>query len=158
MEAINRGHFSVMMWFGENGEPFTRGTLSQAMYKNNLPMVRYMMQYGALEVEDGCHPQQRRSVSETWLSIFCHSHLAVLAFVYSRAFGGKIPADLILEKAVQRAICDRSLPLLRWLQQNGIHFDAVSAQRYAVSHFDRHKEIPVLDWLQRQVRSFAEHY
>ena len=157
MNAVRMAHSSVIMWFGKNGEPFTRSSLVSAMHTNSLPMVKYLIQNGAAEDES----EPTWSIGKTWSIIFDHKYLPILAFVYRTVFRGKVPSDLDMEEAMQRAIRYRSLPLLRWLQRNYIHSDAGSAQKHATSHFDGIKypiEVPVLDWLERQVCPFAERY
>ena len=151
MNAALHGHLLVFIWLCENGEACTMELLRIAMHRNNLPMVQYMVRCGVLRAQ--CQPFENGSFGDTWIDKFCDKNLAVEAYVFDTAFGGKLSAAR-LKEAVKHAISQESVLALKWLQQKGIRLHVASAEHYAVWRHSHSLNCPgvrrLLDWLDAQ--------
>ena len=132
-----------------------------AMGRNDLPMVKFMVRNGALQ--DDAQPVGCWSLDKAWSRSgdFHDSHLAVLAFMYDTAFGGRVSQPCV-EEAVRTAIRSLSVLTLRWLRDKGCHYDIASAKQFAASYFKDNLEAPrvkmLIHWLDVQASLAIKYY
>ena len=143
------GHLPVVAWFCKNDEPSTTEAVRLAMWKGNLPMVKYLMRSRALR-HDPTSPDDCL-LCKSWVERIDHSTLAMSSFVYDTAIA-EHSSEAIIKKMMGTAIRTCSVAMLKWFQQKRIPFEIASVRRDTVSQhkYSNRRVVRFLQWLDTQ--------